>query len=90
MGESKKLILSLGLSSPRPWGRREWGDSPFPHGEGWGRGGVRKQAKGGIGIPRIRLSPHKSPSLKPGGVLWGDLSGEHWSVQAQGVQKEFK
>lgn len=34
-GESENQILSLGLSSPRPWGRREWGGSPALTGKGW-------------------------------------------------------
>ncbi|WP_219906695.1 hypothetical protein, partial [Nitrosospira multiformis] len=55
----KDHILSFGLSSPRPWGRREWGDSPCPHGQGLGMGGVKARQIAGYGFPCILLSPQQ-------------------------------
>jgi hypothetical protein len=74
----KKLILSLGLSSLRPRGRREWGRALALTGKGWewvGSERVKGRQQAGLLLPSLLLSPHKSPSQEARGLGWGEGAG---------------
>lgn len=67
-------ILSLGLLAPA-LGRAGGGEGPFPHGKGWGMGGVSKPPMQCASIPAHRVKiPPQVPSPAEGG-LWGDRGG---------------